>query len=45
MSGTANLYVIARTSPADVYEEGQPLWISFEHGGIRLFDRKTEMAI
>ncbi len=43
--GHSNLFVIARTSPADVFEEGQSLWISFEHAGIRLFDRKTEMAI
>jgi multiple sugar transport system ATP-binding protein len=44
-AGHGELKVIARTSPADVYEDNQTLWISFEHGGIRLFDQKSEMAI
>jgi multiple sugar transport system ATP-binding protein len=43
--GHSELFLITRTSPADVYEEGQTLWITFEHGGIRLFDRKSELAI
>jgi multiple sugar transport system ATP-binding protein len=40
-----DLYFVARTSPAEVYAEGQSLWVKFESEGIRLFDRKTEMAI
>ncbi len=43
--GHGELFMIARTSPADIYEEGQTLWVSFEHAGIRLFDRKSKMAI
>ena len=34
-----------RTSPVDEYDEGQPLWVTFEPEGIRLFDKKTEVAI
>jgi ABC-type sugar transport system ATPase subunit len=39
------LLLVSRTSPADVYPEGQTVWVTFEHGGIRLFDRKTEAAV
>ena len=35
----------SRTSPADVYNEDQPLWVTFVPEGIRLFDKKTERAI
>jgi multiple sugar transport system ATP-binding protein len=40
-----NLEFKARTPPSDIYEENQPLWVSFEPEGIRLFDQKTEEAI
>jgi multiple sugar transport system ATP-binding protein len=43
--GHGELFFIARTSPGDVYAEGQSLWVKFETGGIRLFDKKTEYAI
>ena len=43
--GRGGLLIVARTSPADVYAEGQSLWIKFEAEGIRLFDRKTENAV
>ncbi len=43
--GHSDLLIVARTSPADVYADGQTLWVSFEPGGMRLFDRKTENAI
>jgi ABC-type sugar transport system ATPase subunit len=39
------LNIKARTSPADVYGDGQTLWVRFEPEGIRLFDKKTELAI
>ncbi len=39
------LFFLARTPPSDVYAEGQPLWVTFEAEGIRLFDQKTEQAI
>lgn len=35
----------ARTSPIDEYVEGQPLWVSFEPEGIRLFDKNSKMAL
>jgi multiple sugar transport system ATP-binding protein len=40
-----DLLFVSRTSPADVYLEGLPVWVTFETEGIRLFDRKTEAAI
>jgi len=40
-----DLYFLARTPPADVYAENQPLWVTFEAEGIRLFDRNSEQAI
>lgn len=51
--GSENIHHVAhgelelnvRTSPAEVYQEGQALWITFESSGIRLFDKKSEMAI
>ena len=39
------LHFKARTSPSDVYVEKQPLWVTFEPEGVRLFDKKTEIAI
>jgi ABC-type sugar transport system ATPase subunit len=40
-----SLGIVSRTSPADVYPEGRTVWVTFESEGIRLFDRKTEVAI
>jgi len=44
-TGHGELNMVVRTSPADTYSEGQSLWVSFEHDGIRLFDRNSGMAI
>jgi multiple sugar transport system ATP-binding protein len=43
--GHGELYFVVRTSPAEVFSEGQTLWVTFEPAGVRLFDRKTEAAI
>ncbi len=43
--GYSELFLIARTSPADIYQEAQTLWVLFEHDGIRIFDRKSGEAI
>ena len=43
--GHSELFLISRTSPADIYQDGQTLWVSFEHNGIRIFDRETGEAI
>jgi multiple sugar transport system ATP-binding protein len=43
--GRGELILVARTSPADIYAEGQSLWVTFEAEAIRLFDRKTENAV
>ena len=40
-----NLDIISRTSPLDEYSQGQTLWVAFETEGIRLFDRKTTLAL
>lgn len=43
--GRHNLEIKVRTSPSEVYAEGQPIWVNFEPDGIRLFDKNTELAI
>jgi multiple sugar transport system ATP-binding protein len=43
--GRHNLQLKVRTSPSEIYTEGQPVWINFEPEGIRLFDKNTEFAI
>jgi multiple sugar transport system ATP-binding protein len=40
-----NLGLKVRTSPAEIYNEGQPIWVTFAPEGIRIFDKKTELAI
>ena len=39
------LNFISRTPPVDEFDEGEPLWATFEPEGVRLFDKKTETAI
>ena len=39
------LKVVSRTSPGDVYQEDQCLWVRFEPEGVRLFDKETEKAL
>ena len=39
------LHLVSRTSPGDIYNEDQQLWVYLEPEGIRLFDKETEKAI